>query len=67
MDGGCGGETSNQGFCEIDCHKAKPKEAKGQLTQTGENRENTSEKHQLERAKNNCFEHMDGWNVLRLT
>lgn len=62
MDGGCGGETSNQGLCEIDCHKAKPKEAKGQLTQTGENREK-----KLERAKNNCSEHMDGWNVLRLT
>lgn len=35
VNGGRCGEASDQGLREINCHKAKPKKAEGQLLQTG--------------------------------
>lgn len=62
VDGGRGGEAPNQGLRQIDRHKSKPKEAKGQLEQRGENRENT-----VLLPKKHISSQMDGRNVPRLT
>ena len=51
VDGCCCGETSHQGLCEIDCHKAKPEKTQDKLKEKAWNKKSIKKEKEIGQRK----------------